>query len=278
MKAFPARLCLIAVLFAIAIVAQGCAVLPFAPLIAHALPRMIWPNHQPGQPSSDTASEADSGQIESAVTAASSSAGDSGVGIDAQERVTFMPNAPGSIPLRVAAADLVSDVKARSIGDIVTVKVVESVTGESKAQTDLSSQRSMSGGVSNIVGLTQWLSKISPSVNLGSIVDSSTTNSTTGKGDMTATDKFIATIAAVVTTVNPSGTLSIKGERKLRINGEDDVIHMSGVVRPQDIDSFDQIGSSQVADLDVSISGRGQVRDKQGNGLGTRLFDWLWLF
>jgi flagellar L-ring protein precursor FlgH len=82
----------------------------------------------------------------------------------------------------------------------------------------------------------------------------------------------------VVVAVNPSGTLSVRGERQLRVNGEDDTIHLAGVVRPQDIDSNDAISSAQVADLDLSITGQGQIRDKQGDGLGTRLLDWLWLF
>jgi flagellar L-ring protein precursor FlgH len=81
-----------------------------------------------------------------------------------------------------------------------------------------------------------------------------------------------------VVAVNPSGTLSIKGDRHVRVNGEDDTIHLSGVVRPQDLDPNNMISSSQIADLEVSMLGQGQIRDKQGNGLGTRLFDWLWAF
>jgi flagellar L-ring protein FlgH len=117
-----------------------------------------------------------------------------------------------------------------------------------------------------------------PLLNLGSMVNSTADNSTDGQGDMTAADTFTANVSAVVTAVNPSGTLSIKGRRQLQINGEDDTIRLSGVVRPEDINSDDTVSSSDVADLEVSITGQGQIRDKQGNGLGTRLFDWLWLF
>ncbi len=95
---------------------------------------------------------------------------------------------------------------------------------------------------------------------------------------MTAADTFTATVSAIVVAVNPSGTLSIKGDRHVQVNGEDDTIHLSGVIRPQDLDSNDMISSSQVADLVVSMLGKGQIRDKQGNGIGTRIFDWLWAF
>jgi flagellar L-ring protein FlgH len=268
------RICAIAATL-LAAVLPGCAVLPFAPTIAHVAPRMLFPNHDPNAPHEAPALASDP-QIESAV--ATPSPGDTGITIPDQDRVTFVPAAPGSIPLRVAAADLVADVKARTIGDVVIVNVVESINGESKAATTLANTRSIEGGIPNLFTFTEGLGKYNPLLNLTSMINSSADNSTNGQGDMTAADTFTANVSAVVTAVNPSGTLSIKGERQLQINGEDDTIRLSGVVRPEDINSNDMVDSSQVADLEVSMSGRGQIRDKQGNGLGTRLFDWLWLF
>jgi flagellar L-ring protein precursor FlgH len=259
----------------LAAVLPGCAVLPFAPTIAHVAPRILFPNHDPNAPHGAPALAPDP-QIESAV--ASPSPGDTGITIPEQDRTAFVPAAPGSIPLRVEAADLVADVKARTIGDVIMVNVVESINGESKAATTLANKRSIEGGIPNLFTFTEGLGKYNPLLNLTSMINSTTDNSTDGQGDMTAADTFTANVSAVVTAVNPSGTLSIKGERQLQINGEDDTIRLSGVVRPEDINSDDTVDSSQVAGLEVSITGQGQIRDKQGNGLGTRLFDWLWLF
>jgi flagellar L-ring protein precursor FlgH len=128
----------------------------------------------------------------------------------------------------------------------------------------------------NLFGVAEGWAAKNPMVNLNSLLNGSTDNASTGTGDMSAADTFTATVSAVVVAVNPSGTLSIKGDRHVRVNGEDDTIHMSGVIRPQDLDSNNMISSGQVADLEVSMLGQGQVRDKQGNGVGTRLFDWLW--
>jgi flagellar L-ring protein FlgH len=259
---------------------NGCAVVPFAPMIAHAVPRMLFPDQDPANLAkrSNDPPPAPDQQIASAVAAPVSVAGDSGVNIDQIDRVAFAPTAPGSIPLRVAAADLVADVKARSVGDVVTVNVTEAVASESKAGTTLSNQRAITAGLPNFFSLAETIGARNPALNLGSLVNGTSSNSTTGAGDMTAADTFTATVSAVVTAVNPSGTLSIRGQRSLRVNGEDDTIHLSGVVRPQDIDSSDSIASAQIADLDLSITGEGQLRDKQGDGLATRLFDWLWLF
>lgn len=270
---------MLAMLLASGLVAGGCAVLPFAPMIAHAVPRMLFPDEDPSNPANhkDPPTPPDQ-QIASAVAAPITEPGDSGVDIDQHDRVAFAPTAPGSIPLRVTAADLVSDVKARAVGDVLTVNVTEAVTSENKAGTTLSNQRAINAGLPNFFGVVESLATKEPSVNLNDLINGSSTNSTTGAGDMTAADTFTATVSAVVTAVNPSGTLSIRGQRSLRVNGEDDTIHLTGVVRPTDIDSSDTVASAQIADLDLSITGSGESRDQQGSGLGTRLFDWLWLF
>jgi len=275
------RLVKLAAAGAIAAGLAGCAVVPFVPTIVQVVPRVLFPDHQPAQqaaaktpPQPDPPDPA----LAKAITARPALEGDTGVAIDQQDRVTFMPAAPGSIPLRVTAVSLVDDVKAHNIGDVVTVQVTESFSSESKAGTDLSNKRSLNTAMPNLFTAVESLAKHNPLLNLSSLANASSDNSSTGSGDMTAADTFTATVSALVVAVNPSGTLTIKGERRLKVNGEDDTIHISGVVRPQDIDSNDSVSSTQVADLQLSITGQGQIRDKQGNGLGTRAMDWLWLF
>jgi len=254
---------------------QGCAVVPFIPLIAQ-VPRMIAPN----APGTQTAAKPlpPDPTITAELATGKPGEGDAGVGIPSQDRIAFTPDSSGSIPLRVAAVDLVSDIKARTVGDVITVHVVESVSGEAKAGTDLSNKRSTSAGIPNLLTATESLATHNPLLSLGSMINGTSDNATTGTGDMTAADTFATTVTAVVAAVNPSGTLTVKGQRKLTLNGEDDTIRISGVVRPEDIDSTNTVQSTNVADLQLSITGAGQIRDKQGNGIGTRLVDWLWLF
>jgi len=263
-------------LAALAIAAQGCAVVPFLPLIA-AAPKALLP---PPQAVSQAVPKPDppDPQIAQQLHNGKPGEGDAGVEIPSQDRVAFAPDTSGSIPLRVAAVDLVSDVKARAVGDIVTVHVVESVTGETQAGTSLANKRSTNAALPNLFSGIESIAAKNPLLSLGSLVNSSSDNSTTGTGDMTAADTFATTVSAVVVAVNPSGTLTIKGERSLKLNGEDDTIHLAGVVRPEDVDSTNTVQSTSVADLQLSITGEGQIRDKQGNGFGTRLLDWLWLF
>jgi flagellar L-ring protein precursor FlgH len=254
----------------------GCAVIPFIPMIA-SVPKLLIPKPTPPvQPLTESKPHEPDPVVVNAIS--KPPAGDMGVMIPQLDRVAYQPNAQGSIPLRVAAVDLVSDFKARAVGDIVTVDVSEAISSEAKAGTSIANQRAISAGMPNLFGAVESLAKHNPMVNLNSLVDASSSNATTGTGDMTAQDTFTATVSAVVVAVNPTGTLTIKGDRHVQVNGEDDTIHISGVIRPQDLDSNNSISSSEVADLEIRMLGQGQVRDKQGDGFGTRIFDWIWAF
>ncbi len=74
----------------------------------------------------------DDPDIQKAIREPVGAPGDRGVDIAQQDRVSFQPAAEGSIAMRVGAVDMVSDVKARSVGDIVTVNVTESMSSQSQ--------------------------------------------------------------------------------------------------------------------------------------------------
>ncbi len=192
---------------------------------------------------------------------------------------TVTPPAPGdgSVGVDKIMSDLVADYKAFRVGDVVTVQVNESLTGSTGANSALGNSTSIKGGITNLFGLTHYLvghTNITPT----SMINTSYASSETGNGTMSATDTFVGNVSAVVTHVTPEGNLIIDGERRVRINGEDDLLVVSGVVRPQDINSSNQVPSSSVANLRLALTGQGQVRDQQGFGWGERIFSWLWPF
>lgn len=278
------RIVEVVLLIAIGTVVQGCAaVIPFLPALASAPSLLMTPmgsgsgSHK-AQTIGDGKPITPDPAIQQAISAPAAVPGDAGTLIPQQDRVSFQPGAEGSIPLRVGAVDIVSDLKARSVGDIVTVNVIESMSSEAKAATSVGKTSSISAGLPNLFSGTEWLSKHYPLLNTSNLINGQSASATTGTGDMSADDTFTATVSSIVVAVNPSGTLSIKGDRHVRVNGEDDTILLSGVVRPEDLDSNNMVSSTQVADLQVSMTGQGEIRDKQGNGLGTRAFDWLWPF
>jgi flagellar L-ring protein precursor FlgH len=199
--------------------------------------------------------------------------------LEAPPTQTVNPPAPGdgSVGVDEIMSNLVADYKAFRVGDVVTVQVNESLAGTTGANSALGNQTSVQGGLTNLFGLEHYLS-LHTFLNPSTLVKTAYQSSETGNGTMSATDTFVGNVSAVVTHVTPEGNLIIDGERRVRINGEDDLLVVSGVVRPQDINSSNQVPSSSVANLRLALTGQGQVRDQQGFGWGERVLSWLWPF
>jgi flagellar L-ring protein FlgH len=186
--------------------------------------------------------------------------------------------ADGAIPVDLTFAYTVGDLKAHQVGDTVTVDVTESVVGQTQATTDLSNSRGISAGVPNLFGALESVAAANPIVDLKNLVSAQSGINDSGSGAMKTTDAITTTVSAVVTEVLPSGDLRIEGSRHIQLNGENDAIHLRGIVRPQDINSDNTVSSTQIADLDVGLVGSGWVRDQQGGGWGTRILSWIWPF
>ena len=175
----------------------------------------------------------------------------------------------------VRSGSLVSDVKARAAGDLVTILIDETTTAEKSAGTDL---KRVSAFASTLVPphfeKPDWLKKIL--VNM----DTSGTGKSnyTGDGKTSRTDKATATITTRVTRVLDNGNLVLEGRRLVKVNEETQTLVISGIVRPYDVNPDNAVASSRIADGEVRIEGQGTVSDRQKPGLFQRFFDFLGLF
>ncbi|MBV8490176.1 MAG: flagellar basal body L-ring protein FlgH [Candidatus Eremiobacteraeota bacterium] len=68
-------------------------------------------------------------------------------------------------------------------------------------------------------------------------------------------DSFVSTMMATVTDVLPSGVLQVAGDQQVVVNGRRQTLHITGFVRPQDIDPTDAIPSSRVANVQATFYG-----------------------
>ena len=269
---------LVIIVFTALTTLSGCAVLPFAPTIAHVVPRMLFPGHDPNA-AHNSADPPDDGSADPEATASNS--GKPAADSDAKPEQTANQQtqlADGTIPMRIDHTDIASDTKAHDVGDVLMVNVAEVINGQSSAQTALSSKRSANAALPNLFSAVESLAQHNPMLNLSSMVNSTSDTEAAGQGAMSANDTLNALVAVSVIGASPDGRLRIKGARSIRINGENDTLNLSGLVNPRDIDSNNSIPSSRVADLHLSFTGSGQIRDKQGGGMGARMLDWLWLF
>ncbi len=179
---------------------------------------------------------------------------------------------------------LFGDNKARNIGDIITVKIIENTTSKMDANTNTQRTSSMTAGITSLYGYDskinkELLSRI-PGENLlnPSIFQGTMTNAFEGKGTSDRSGQVTATIGARVVNVLPNGNLVIHGVRTMKVNFEEQNIAVSGIVRPQDITSDNSVNSTSIADAQIIYSGRGVLAEKQRPGWLVRILDMVWPF
>ncbi len=166
------------------------------------------------------------------------------------------------------------DQRAGEIGDILTVNI----TIEDEAKIDNTTTRSRSAAedsdLTNLLGYEGALSRILPqSVSPSSLVSLGTESSNSGSGSVDRSESINLSVAAIVTQILPNGNLVIHGSQEVRVNFEVRVLEVTGVVRPEDITSNNQISHNQIAEARIAYGGRGQITDVQQPRYGQQIFD-----
>ena len=161
------------------------------------------------------------------------------------------------------------DTKAQHVGDIVTVLVTESSSLNRQAETNTKKESTNSANLSSLFGLP--LGDKTKYAFEGA-------NEHKGSGSITRSDEVTASVVARVVKVLPSGNLIIEGRRAVRANDESQYVAFSGVIRPVDITPANTILSTQIADAEIVLEGKGAIAEKQRPGLLNRFADWLFLY
>ncbi len=160
---------------------------------------------------------------------------------------------------------LFSDQKANHVGDAVTILVVETSSASNTAQTTSSRTSNLSLSATGNLSST---AATPPSV--GATIG--TTNSFTGQGGTSSAGSIQAQISATVDSVLPNGNLFVVGNRTIIINGEEQIIKISGVIRPSDIQTDNSVYSYNISDATIIFRGNGIVSRAQEPGWLTKFF------
>ena len=191
---------------------------------------------------------------------------------------------PGSL-FNPASADLLfADNRARRVGDIVRVNVVEESKATNKATTDTSRDSSVSMGIEHLLD-QQLINAGLPVLGIERgqfgetpLISAKTSNSFQGDGETNRESSITATVGARVVKMLPNGLMQVEGARETRVNNETQIIVVRGLVRSTDIDPDNTILSTHMADATIEFYGMGILADKQRPGWLTRILDNVWPF
>jgi flagellar L-ring protein FlgH len=183
----------------------------------------------------------------------------------------------GSLWTENVDASLYTELRARRVGDIVTVRIVEDPKAELKADTKTSRSSSISANL-EFLGYMEALAAKNPRLDPSDLINAKLQSQHDGKGTSNREGSVKAYVSAVVEQVLPNGYLFIRGKREIRVNHEKQYILLSGIIRPEDINARNEITSTYVADAEIVYAGVGPVSDKQRPGWLGRVIDHVWPF
>ncbi len=193
---------------------------------------------------------------------------------------TATPQGNGAIYQSGYANAWFENIRARRVGDILTVKLTEKTNASKKAET--TTEKTTATTVTNpailgttpLINLPGILGKLpltaTQGLNLG--VDLDSDHEFSGKGEADQSNEFSGDITVTVYEVLPNGYLLVKGEKRLGMMEGNEYIKLSGIVRPADIDSTNTVESTRLADPTIVYVGDGPNASAQVMGWLAKFF------
>lgn len=188
----------------------------------------------------------------------------------APAKMTPPPNNSGGIYQAGYERSLFEDRRANRVGDMLTIRLVEQTTSSKSAKTAINKENTTSIGVPTIAG--QQPGALQNRVGGSNAVQLDSSTEFSGDGSSQQNNNLAGTITVTVANVLPNGYLMVRGEKWITLNRGDEYIRLSGIIRPEDIDSSNMVDSTRVADARITYSGRGEVSDSNAMGWLAKFF------
>ena len=171
----------------------------------------------------------------------------------------------GSLFNKVSYRPSFEDVRARAVGDTVTIQIVERVTASQVSSSTANRTTSSSASVAAF-----------PVIPVGELaklkVGGASENDFSGDGATQSANTFTGSITTTVAEVLPNGHLVVRGEKQIGVNQNVDVLRFSGTVDPRSLQPGSLINSTQVANARIESKGRGAQAEAQTVGWLMRFF------
>lgn len=186
--------------------------------------------------------------------------------------------ADGSIFSRAGQDSLLGLDRARRPGDLVTVLIEERVSASSSASANASRNSATTALNGSALGEIDrrfrnaglpWPADINPGE---SAIES------TGEGSAQQQGRITGEVTAVVTEVLPNGLLAVRGYKRMELARGAQIVRVTGLVRPSDIQPDNTVRSRRLADADISFASKGELADASRAGWMNRALLRLWPF
>jgi len=173
-------------------------------------------------------------------------------------------------PASLWMAGLMGDLRARTVNDLVTVQVVETITAQGSADSSLDKNSKGSASVTNLFGLE---SKYPGWLDPTSLAAFGANTTFKGGGNTSRSGSLSAVMTARVADVLPNGNMVLEGVREIEINGDRQIIVLTGVIRATDVGPGNVVASTAIGQMRIRYFGRGLIKDNLNPGWLVRVLN-----
>ena len=172
---------------------------------------------------------------------------------------------------------LFEDLKARRIGDILTVRLVESTDASKSSDTSINKSTTTDIDNPTILGTSPEFDVpgFFPLANTNGLnldTNLSSNSAFTGDSETSQANSLSGNITVSVVEVLPNGNLVVRGEKRVTLNNGNEYVRLSGIVRPVDIQTGNTVDSTRIADASIVYTGDGQTHEPNIMGWLARFF------
>ena len=153
--------------------------------------------------------------------------------------------------------------RAHSVGDLVTVVLVERTTTSKSANGTTQRDGSIA-----ITPPSAGPFSFDPGV-----LNSGGGSSFNGGGDAAQTSTLRGDLTVTIAEVRPNGTALVRGEKVMQFSQGEEWVQVSGIIRLADIDQDNRIASLRIADAQITYAGKGSVQQASREGWLMRVFN-----
>jgi flagellar L-ring protein precursor FlgH len=99
-----------------------------------------------------------------------------------------------------------------------------------------------------------------------------------GEGEYERRDDFTARLTAEIIEVLPNGNLILESRTRIKTDDEETMIKVTGICRSDDVSPVNTVLSTQLHDLRVEKTNKGEVKKSSEKGIFTKALDFLFAF
>jgi flagellar L-ring protein precursor FlgH len=163
---------------------------------------------------------------------------------------------------------LFQDNKARGVGDLLTIVLVENTRAKTNARTSVSKESGVDIAAPTIFGQDITYNG-RPLLQAG--IEGS--RDFAGAGDSAQSNQLAGNITVSVVEDLGNGNLRVAGEKQMRLNQGDELVQIQGLVRVADIGPDNRISSDRVGEAQILYGGRGTLARSNAMGWLGRFFN-----